>query len=110
ASRGNLQQFDVLTINASGAADLAPAPGPRTFTQIVNPMPGATGAGADSLSLAFDLLGFDPARSPNATLRLEEVVIDSFAHNSLPAPQPIAAWNFDTGVEGWSLITASPFP
>lgn len=110
ASRGNFQQFDILTINASGAADLAPAPGPRTFTQIVDSQPGASGDGADSLALAFDLIGFDPARSPSATLGLEQVVIDSFALSALPAPQPIASWDFDAGVEGWSLITAGPFP
>ena len=43
-------------------------------------------------------------------LRLEQVVIDTFAQSALPAAQPLASWNFDAGAEDWQLITAPPFP
>ncbi len=77
-STQNLQASAVLDVVSAGNGMVAPAPSVKEYVAYLYPPQSAAGSAQDGLSVAFDLLNFNPADAEFATLRLHDVRIDAF--------------------------------
>ncbi len=97
ANSVNLQQYDVLSIESAGDGASSPSPSDTDYDLYIVIPPNDT-----SVSLAFDLLNFNPDDAAEAELALDTVTVDRFALDSLSPATVIQDYTFESSQDGWT--------
>ena len=107
----NLQQADMLEVSSAGDSSYAPTLDGRTYEMYFLPPESCVGKpeDQDDLILSFDILNFDPADAPDASLMLDGVVVDAIPLSTLGTPTVLKTWNFESDAEGWQFGSVAPF-
>jgi hypothetical protein len=93
----NLQQADYLGIESSGDGGASPSPTGITYDLHFVPPSSDT-----NCMLAFDLLNFNPEDAAQATLSLDQVLVERFPLEWMAAPTLVRAYEFTTSTDGWT--------
>jgi hypothetical protein len=96
------QQSDYLTIESASDGAASPIPEGRDYDLYF-----AQSAMHTAVTLAFDVLNFDPLDAASAEVALHRVVVDRFARDALSSPTVVRNYTFDLTTEGWTTDTAS---
>ncbi|MEO8377782.1 MAG: hypothetical protein ABI579_08925 [Candidatus Sumerlaeota bacterium] len=91
----NFEQSDSLVISSAGDGEVSPPIGGRTYSQFFSQPSGVT-----QFRLDLDVLNFDPTDAANATLSLDNVVVEALALPGENTGQVIASYDFATDGPG----------
>jgi hypothetical protein len=97
ANSSNLQQSDYITIESSGDGGASPTSSGTEYDLYFVPPANDT-----FLTLAFDLLNFNPLDSASAELALDSVIVNRFELSSLPTASTVQTYEFSTYAQGWT--------
>jgi hypothetical protein len=97
ANSASLQQSDYLTIESSGNGDSSPTPSGVDYDLYFVPP-----SSDPHCSLAFDLLNFNPGDAAEATLSLDNVLVERFGTDSFSTPTLIRSYEFTADTDSWT--------
>jgi hypothetical protein len=97
ANAANLQQYDYLGIDSTGGGDFSPGPGGDDYELYFISL-----SAAGTVSLAFDVLNFNPEDAPDATVSLDSVIVNRYAFDTLSTPVLVRRYDFTLGADGWT--------
>ncbi len=104
----NNQLSSILDVVSNSGAESAPTPGGQTYSLYFCPHNSGISSLVPTMSLAFDLLNFNPDDAATASLQLDDVTISRVDLESLTGftSIPGAAATFDSGTDGWAFFSA----
>ncbi len=107
----NNQLSSMLDVVSNSSAASAPTPGGLTYTLYFSPHNSGISTLVPTMSLAFDLLNFNPDDAATGSLELDNVIISRVDLASLPGftSIPGAAATFDSGTDGWVSFSTGTF-
>jgi hypothetical protein len=97
ANSSNLQQSDYVSIESSGGGESCPEQTGTNYDLYFIPP-----VNDSSVTLAFDLLNFNPGDAPDAQLWLDSVTVRRYMIESLTTPTVVQDYGFETVTEGWT--------
>jgi hypothetical protein len=101
-------QAQALQVTSAGAGDASPTPAGTRYDLYLYPQQALTGLPDMDLSLAIDILGFDPGDSSSGRVSLEQVAVDLFDPTALAGVTTVRDYTFNAGDEGWTYATSAP--
>lgn len=103
----NNQLNGAMVVDSVANALVAPISSPKEYWFYFSPSFGDGGnmGGAQSLSAAMDLMGFNPLDSPQASLFLHSLTVNRIAKRQLEGVTRATVYTFESGEEGWSFFS-----
>ncbi len=103
----NNQLASILDVVSNSGAESAPTPGGQTYSLYFCPHNSGISTLVPTMSMAFDMLNFNPADAANGGLMLDNITISRVNLASLPGftSIPGAAATFDSGTDGWAFFS-----
>jgi len=103
----NNQLASILDVVSNSGAESAPTPSGQTYILYFCPHNSGISTIVPTMSLAFDMLNFNPDDAATGSLELDNVIISRLDLASLPGftSIPGAAATFDSGTDGWSFFS-----
>jgi hypothetical protein len=103
----NNQLSSLLGVESNSSAASAPTPSGQTYTLYFCPHNSGISTLVPTMSLAFDMLNFNPDDAATGSLELDNVTISRLDLASLPGftSIPGAAATFDSGTDGWGFFS-----
>lgn len=107
----NNQLASLLGVESNSSAESAPTPGGQTYTLYFCPHNSGISTLVPTMSLAFDLLNFNPDDTATGSLELDNVIFSRVDLASLPGftSIPGAAATFDSSTDGWISFSTAAF-
>jgi hypothetical protein len=107
----NFQLSGMLNVESNAGAESAPTPSGQTYALYFCPHNSGISSLVPTMSVAFDLLNFNPYDLATGSLHLQDITISRINLASLPAftDIPASAASFTSGTDGWTFYSAPLF-
>jgi hypothetical protein len=102
-------QVQALQITSAGSGDASPTPSWTMYDVYMYPQQALTTLADMDMSLAIDILGFDPTDAASGTISLEQVFVDLFDPAALAGVTTVMDYTFNASDEGWVSGSSIPF-
>jgi hypothetical protein len=103
----NNQVNGAMVVDSVANGSVAPTSIPKEYWFYFSPSVEGGGdiGGAQGLSAAMDLIGFNPQDSPEASLLLHSLTINRIGRSQLQGATRARVYSFETGLEGWTFFS-----
>jgi len=104
----NFQSAQILGVNSLLNGSEAPTATPRAYDLYYFPAQQVASSAENSMFMTFEILNFDPTDAANATLAVQDAIVDALPIANLSGERAEKTYTFNTNEEGWTFNTVAP--